>query len=217
MSEVHKSDDIEDAVSMMKEAIDRDPGYTIDGQSPFGRGQKGKSRNEEEHARVASITIAKNHEKQVVSVKMGERPDARITLNDGTRIGVEVTELVDAKVAECLKLRILSKYKYIKPEKVAVEYEVALWDVKKIEASINKIISKKDVSPYTINDGPYDFYVILVITDEPGIYNDLIENIVNNEYKTNNIDDIYILMGYDPRYEDKFPESRPIFRLRARK
>ena len=93
-----------------------------------------------------------------VSSLASDPPDCVITAND-SRIGVEVTELVDRSFLEAV----------VREEREGdTVYDWAAWDRDKFFDFLNARITAKG-RPTDIFGGPFDEYVLLVHTAEPGL------------------------------------------------
>ena len=79
-------------------------------------------------------------------------PDCEAMLFEGGRLGIEVTELVDAEA--------------IMAHKSGNTDHLAEWGEYKLINSITQRLEVKDVSK-NIKGGPYDLYMLVIHTDEP--------------------------------------------------
>ena len=113
-------------------------------------------------------------------------PDCEAVGFNGSRIGIEVTELVDPVAIEKLK-----------NERI---YEWAEWDRLKIVRAIKHRLTAKD-NPANVKDGPYSIYVVLIHTDEPYLnesyINDLLLGVCFEHTKL--IGRAFLLLSYDPQ------------------
>jgi hypothetical protein len=70
-------------------------------------------------------------------------------------------------------------------------------------AHFRKIIARKD-APAEVKGGPYDRYVLLVHTDEPGLPAERLQSAFGNQvFATRLIDEVYVLVSYDPRVRNQ--------------
>lgn len=114
-------------------------------------------------------------------------PDCVAQDKSGYAVGIEVSELVDFKTvrdAEGGK----GHYKY--------------WEKPEVLDQIRAIISTKDQKQF--HGGPYSRRILVVFTDEPFLDPDeAIPYLQATEFpKTSQIDEIYLLFSYDPRYQN---------------
>ena len=122
----------------------------------------------------------------VVSRGQGnDPPDCEARDLDGNLVGIEVTELVDPKAIQAVK--------------VGQPYAWAEWDSPKLIAAVNDRLHKKDV-PGRIKGGPYKSYVLLIHTDEPILNEHYVKVLLKKTCfaKRNLIDRAFLLISYDP-------------------
>jgi hypothetical protein len=112
-------------------------------------------------------------------------PDCIAQDKSGNIVGIEVSELVDLKtVRDAQQNKAYPKY----------------WDKQEVLDQIQSIISKKDKKKF--HEGPYSSIVLVIFTDETFLDpDDVIPYLKQHKFaKTNQIDEIYLLFSYDPRY-----------------
>jgi hypothetical protein len=112
-------------------------------------------------------------------------PDCVAQDKSGNMVGIEVSELVDLKtVRDAQQNKAYPKY----------------WDRQAVLNKIQSIISKKDQKKF--RGGPYSSIVLVIFTDETFLDpDDVIPYLQQHEFaKTNQVDEIYLLFSYDPRY-----------------
>lgn len=111
-------------------------------------------------------------------------PDCEALVADGSRIGIEITELVDDRSAAAARLG--------KP------YDWKDWKGVLLPA-LEQILDRKD-SPAEIKDGPYSEYVLLVFSDEPWLERDYVERSIAVHVfpGTAVITRAFLLLSYDP-------------------
>lgn len=114
-------------------------------------------------------------------------PDLEATDLSGSRLAIEVTELVDEAA--------------IKSFKAGREYDWASWDQLKFAAALNAAVSKKDEKYPKLKGGPYPGgYVVVVHTDEPELRFEACSafvraaDLVKPKYLTR----AFLLLSYDP-------------------
>ena len=115
-------------------------------------------------------------------------PDCEAMLFEGGKLGIEVTELVDAEA--------------IMAHKSGNTNHWAEWSEQKLIESITRRLEKKDVSK-NIKGGPYDLYMLVIHTDEPMLSFDYTYPILSGypfEFFSV-IKRAFLLMSYEPKYE----------------
>jgi hypothetical protein len=122
------------------------------------------------------------------------RPDCEAVDTDGRRLGIEVTELVDA-----------SAIVQARTDGSCLEAE---WDRAKFLAEVASRLSAKDQK--TLKGGPYDEYIVLIHSDEPSLPIDVVEEwLAGHRFrKPEQIHRAYLLLSYDPR-RNGCPYVRP--------
>ena len=124
-------------------------------------------------------------------------PDVQLTKNDGENWGVEITELVSQAAIEKTKQGEIPDTEWLDEELVR---------------AFHAIVARKD-RPENVKGGPYDRYLLLVHTDEPELpFAQLAETLGRLDFQTRLIDEIHVLVSYDPGRE-----RCPILHLRATK
>ncbi|MEQ1483988.1 hypothetical protein [Methyloglobulus sp.] len=115
-------------------------------------------------------------------------PDCEAILFDGGRLGIEVTELVDAEA--------------IMAYKNGNTGQQAEWSEHKLTSSITQRLEVKNASK-NIKGGPYDLYMLVIHTDEPLLNFDYTYPLLS-EYPFKSyslIDRAFLLMSYDEKYQ----------------
>ena len=100
-------------------------------------------------------------------------------------MGIEISEFVDLKtVRDAQHNKAYPKY----------------WDKQEIIERTQPIILKKDRKKF--HGGPYSKNILIIFTDETFLDpDDAIQYLKQHEFKsTNQIDEIYFLLSYDPRH-----------------
>jgi len=124
-------------------------------------------------------------------------PDYQLTTHSGEVWGVEVTELVSEEAIEQTK-----RGKNV----------VALWPDDVLVKKFRGIVAKKD-SPKSISGGPYNRYVLLVHVDEFNLSAERFSAVLDEiTFETKLIDNIYVLVSYDP-----YIERNPLLNLSVRR
>lgn len=110
-------------------------------------------------------------------------PDWQFTTDVGEVWGVELTELVSQKAIEATKRGKLV---------------LASWPIDELISKFAAQIVEKD-RPEKVTGGPYDCYILVVHVDEDMLpANRLKEVLEGCSFQTRLIDEIYILVSYDP-------------------
>lgn len=115
-------------------------------------------------------------------------PDIVLERDDGTKVGMEITELVNQKAIE----------KDIKRDPTYVE-EYLSWDREKTINNISSIIQKKD----NLCDRVamlYEEIILLIHTDEPRLDSDTLKSYIRDTDwpTTKSVKKVYILVAYEP-------------------
>jgi len=110
-------------------------------------------------------------------------PDYQLTTHGGEVWGVEITELVNRQAIERTKRG---------------QDVFALWPDDELQAKFRELVAKKD-QPAKVSGGPYHRYVLLVHVDECMLPAERISAVLaTTTLETRLIDEIYILLSYDP-------------------
>lgn len=115
-------------------------------------------------------------------------PDIVLERDDGTRVGMEITELVNQEVIE----------KDIKKDPTYVEGYLS-WDREKTIRNISLIIRKKDVlCERAVNK--YEEIILLIHTDEPRLDSETLKSYIRDVDwpATKSVKKVYILIAYEP-------------------
>lgn len=123
-------------------------------------------------------------------------PDCEAIDCHGRTVALEVTELVDERALAAAQ-RGQSNW--------------APWHEEKVRTAIQVRLTGKDGKH--LKGGPYDEYLVLVHSDEPGLSRDLVERaLAGHSFDTpKRINRAYLLMSYDPA-----KKGYPYFPLRFR-
>lgn len=111
-------------------------------------------------------------------------PDCEATGLADERIGIELTELIDPETAAAAR--------------AGNNYQAKRWSETDIAAGLAERIAAKDAG--NPKGGPYDRYVLLVYTDEPGLSVDAARSVVSSRVYTATelLSEAYLLMSSDP-------------------
>ena len=111
-------------------------------------------------------------------------PDFEVTTESGETWGIEITELVSQRSIEATK-----RGKYLLEE----------WSDNDLLLKFEALVAGKD-RPQNVRGGPYGRYNLLVHVDEDMLPADRLTDVLGGRtYQTQLIDDIYLLLSYDPR------------------
>ena len=111
-------------------------------------------------------------------------PDCDAHAGDGTRIGIEITELVDGPSIEAARL--------------GQPYDWKDWKGALLPA-LEKLVRRKD-KPRSIKGGTYSQYVLVIFSDEPWLERDCLEHSLAQHTfdATQLITKAFLLLSYDP-------------------
>lgn len=111
-------------------------------------------------------------------------PDFQLNTTKGEIWGVEITELVSQ---DCVH------------EAKRGKSTLAAWSDQDLAQTLQRIVARKD-RPENVRGGPYERYILLVHSDEPMLSAERLPGVLRSlELKTQLIDQIYVLLSYDPR------------------
>lgn len=183
-------------LDLMREARNKARGYA----DFFGWGS---DRDIEEWGVVTSLSESLEYEGNNLFTSLKKRgrpndpPDCEASDNNGNRIAIEVTELVDGKAIQAYKSGAV--------------YEWADWDKDKFISSLGSLILRKDSRFLELKEPPYEGgYFLVIFTDEPMLDRLTVESYLEGykfkkpEYLTRT----FLLVSYDPGVE-----KCPIFEL----
>jgi hypothetical protein len=120
--------------------------------------------------------------------KPNDPPDCEAVTEDGTRIAIEVTELVDEAAINA----------YIKTGQAL---NGSIWTDEKLYDGLVKRISEKDRCFARLQNPPYPGgYVVVIHTDESDLRRNRVETFLQTHrfQKSEHIDRIFLLLSYDP-------------------
>ncbi|MEH0700685.1 hypothetical protein [Vibrio owensii] len=133
-------------------------------------------------------------DEKLVSLSLAEDPpDVEILTDNKRRIGVEITELVNAKAIE---LQIKEHHKYV--------FELLSWNAEKFLKVLQSIISSKADKCGSVSD-KYDELTLLIFTDEPMLTSETMKTYLDGASFTDSekFSSIYILTSYEPSNKGK--------------
>lgn len=156
--------------------------------------------------------LAANGDCEVTSLETVERdpPDCVAVLRNDLRVGIEVTELVNAKMVAAHGARRAAERrgKLPNPAKAVDPDQIALWGALEVRDAIIRAIATKDVAAH---GGPYDQYLVVLHTDEDTITQNILSDALNEPaIETKHVDRAFVLLSYDPALHDQFPDGCPV-------
>lgn len=114
-------------------------------------------------------------------------PDCEAAGENGARIAIEVTELVDGQAIQAYKAGAI--------------YDWAEWDKEKFLAGLDRALKAKDSRYPNLKGGPYEGgYVVVIHTDEPLLNFETVSRFLERYDlpKPQNISRAFLLLSYDP-------------------
>lgn len=174
---------------LMREAREKVRGYA----DFFGWGS---DRDIEEWGVVTSLAESLETEGKNIFTSLKRRgrpndpPDCEALDANGSRVAIEVTELVDGKA--------------IQARKSGAIYEWADWDKEKFITSLESLISRKDSRFTKLKEPPYEGgYFVVIFTDEPMLDRSTVESYLKGHKfkKPEYLSKAFLLVSYDPGVE----------------
>ena len=135
-------------------------------------------------------------------------PDVLLLTNDGKRIGIEVTELVDQKAVERHHRRMRQGQPIL--------YDWGTWTDRSVADALEQIVSRKDDKLSAVNDNAYDELILGICTDEAFIDEGLAKRAVELcRPQAGHIDRAFLVLGYQPQSNlTMYPDGCPVFSLK---
>lgn len=142
-----------------------------------------------------------------VSPVSDDPPDVLLLRTSGERVGVEVTELVDADT--------IKRHRDRKKRGTIQAYDWADWTIESLTSSIVAAIQRKD-GKLASRAGQYDELIVAIATDEPMISLELARQALQNSTtRVHTIHRAFLLLSYDPAVDKAtFPEGIPVLPVR---
>lgn len=192
---------------LMRQAIQKSRGYADFWHWPFGKSTA------EVHVALEMMNHLVKSEPELagtLSAVVSDPPDVLLTTQDGLRIGIEVTELVDSKYIK----------NYIRHRKSGITDwgHNADWNPLSLSEKLIELIGSKDRKVQKI--APiYAELILLIHTDELAVDRSLVQEALTKfEAVTEFIDRGYIILSYDPAAaRSEFETGYPIFKLPCKK
>lgn len=175
---------------LMREAREASRGYA----SFFGWAP---DRDLEEYGPVKELALAaaKDGEPLFEKIRIRGRgndpPDLEAIDPSGSRVAIEVTELVDGAAIQAFK--------------AGRSYDWAEWNRSKFLNELDRRLVAKANRRASLKEGPYPGgYLIVVFTDEPGLRRDTVETYLRGQQFNSRLGGAkaYLLLSYDPETED---------------
>lgn len=117
-------------------------------------------------------------------------PDCEARTQDGRRLAIEVTELVDGKAIQAYKARHV--------------FDWAEWPKEKFQSVLQERISSKGERFTQLKDAPYEGgYVVVVHSDEPELSRSTVEEFLSDlKFEIpSHVDRAFLVLSYDPAIE----------------
>ena len=116
-------------------------------------------------------------------------PDCEARSNDGERIAIEVTELVDPAAIVAFKR--------------GNPYRWTDWSRESLREALQERLTTKDQRYSSLQGGPYGQYLLVVHTDEPMLSHTVARTLLDTVRfaRPAHIDRAFLLISYDPRLQ----------------
>lgn len=162
-------------------------------------------RAEEQAAQVLRNFLTRSGEQASgpLSRVMRDPPDVLLTVADGRRLGIEVTELVNSEAVK--------RHRHHKEHGEAITYDWADWTPASMVEELSKLIVRKDRKLAKAAEA-YDELLLAIITAEPLIDEQLAQEAVALwRPVVERIDRAFLLLSYQPGAdEDRYPDGCPV-------
>jgi hypothetical protein len=137
-----------------------------------------------------------DHYKSMRSCTSDDPPDVLLTRNDDKVVGIELTELVDAKSAKAASPSKTNP-KNKRPRKNKIRYEPREYTDEQLHAELSAIIAHKDTKPFK---HPCDKRVLLIYSDEPTLRTrtDILQLVNQKPLPNSFFDQIYLMLPARP-------------------
>jgi hypothetical protein len=190
-------------VDLMRRASAKNRGYAEYWAWPLDR------KLEEEHvasALVHFLTTKNELANGVLTSWTPDPPDVLLTTHDGIRVGIEVTELVDSKMAKL--------HRQLKEQGQPISYEWAPWTPDSIATELSTKVAVKDWK-LRKTKGDFDTLLLAIFTDEP-IIDDVIGRraVMLSRAVADVIDRAFLILSYHPQADEaQFPDRCPVLEI----
>ncbi|WP_435417442.1 hypothetical protein WAB17_11260 [Parerythrobacter aurantius] len=195
-------DDDEDLARQLQAAIEGSRGYASYWEWAPDRQQQELGVAE---ALAKYLSFSENAAIEYLSPVESDPPDAVMRLADQRLIGIEVTELVDAKTAEGARYAKSNGGGHV---------PWASWDSTRLANDLKKRIMDKDAKLAACRD-QYDEMMLAIATDEPLITLEIASSaFISLQIEAKNIDRAFLLLSYHPDYNiPEFPGGIPVLEI----
>ena len=190
-------------VSEIEAAIEKSRGYAGYWEWPSDRKLEEMGVGE---ALVRHLALSEGLNVRLARCLEDDPPDIEMITENGRRMGIEVTELVDEKAAQ--------RARYVKQTGEGSS-AWAQWDAVRLTRELESRIARKDEKLAHCRC-QFDEMILAIPTDEPMITLKLAETACSAaKGSTQNIDRIFLLLGYHPDNRNpEFPEGIAVIEVR---
>lgn len=196
--------DWDQVVAIMREARAKSRGY-----ASYWEWAPNRSLAEIGVARALAEYLTHSEERTWASVSpiINDPPDVLLLCTSGERLGIEVTELVDADA--------IKRHRHRKMTDTAEAYDWADWTIERLTSSIVEAVERKD-RKLASRAGQYDELIVAIATDEPLISLELARQAIQNSAPSvHTVHRAFLLLSYNPAADKvTFPEGIPVFPIR---
>ena len=136
-------------------------------------------------------------------------PDALLISSSGYRVGMEVTEIVDAAT--------VARHRHRKKHGAPEPYDFAEWSVEKLAGAVVLAVERKD-QKLAARAGDFDELIVALITDEFMITQDLAEQaLAHSSAQVTTIHRAFLMLSYNPQADKGvFPQGIVVLRFLTR-
>jgi hypothetical protein len=192
-------------VRLMREARHKSRGY-----AEYWEWAIDKKQAELHAARVLTnfvLNTSRDVGKISIEIVENDPPDVLLTLSNGHRVGIEVTELVDEKAIRNAHRR--------KRLGLAVDYAFADWGKSRATKSLLSRITVKD-KKLASAAGLYDELYLAIVTDETMMDESAANQAVSDlQISTRFLDRAFLILSYHPAADKSiYPDGCPIFPIK---
>jgi hypothetical protein len=133
-------------------------------------------------------------------------PDVLLTGDNGSRVGIEVTEFVNGEMA--------ARAWRLKKRGLPISYEWAPWTPASIATELSRIIAVKDSKLKKAN-GQFGRFLLAIVTDEP-IIDEVIgrQAVIQSRAVAELVDRAFLILSYHPQADEgQFPDRCPVLEV----
>jgi hypothetical protein len=195
--------DWNEIMSLIREASAKSRGY-----AEYWEWRIDRPLTEQHAAHVLANFLTRKGEltRGTVALFRPDPPDVLLTREDGSRIGIEVTELVDGKMA--------AHHRHLKTQGLPISYGWAPWTPASIAAELSRIVAVKD-SKLKKATGNFSKLLLAIVTDEPAI-DEVVgrQGVILSGAIAELIDRAFLILSYDPQADEgRFPNRCPVLEI----